>query len=140
MQFRGNWHVLYHRMFDNGTTSLPNGAGSGTSQGAEGCWSGGHGASLAVLPSRPASGPSRQSGSSAAFSKDGIKWSPISRAYNTTVPLEDGSEVTFVSRERPKLVNGANGRPAYLSNAVQPKQAAGPDSGVTHTLVVPLNV
>ena len=89
-----------------------------------------------VLPSRP----NRQSGSSAAFSKDGIKWSPISRAYNTTVPLEDGSEVTFVSRERPKLVNGANGRPAYLSNAVQPKQAAGPDSGVTHTLVVPLNV
>ena len=127
-------------MFDNGTTSLPNGAGSGTSQGAEGCWSGGHGASLTVLPRRPASGPSRQSGSSAAFSKDGIKWSPISRAYNTTVPLEDGSEVTFVSRERPKLVNGANGRPAYLSNAVQPKQAAGPDSGVTHTLVVPLNV
>ena len=92
--------------------------------------------STQALPSRP----NRQSGSSAAFSKDGIEWSPISRAYNTTVPLEDGSEVTFVSRERPKLVNGANGRPAYLSNAVQPKQAAGPDSGVTHTLVVPLNV
>jgi hypothetical protein len=35
---------------------------------------------------------------------------------------------------------GTDGRPAYLSNAVQPQQVAGPDSGVTHTLVVPLNL
>lgn len=114
---RGSWHVLYHRMFDNGTTTLPYGQGSGADKGAEGGWSGGH-----------------------AFSKDGITWSTISRAYNTTVQLEDGSSIRFISRERPKLLMGPNGRPAYLSNAVQPKQAAGADSGVTHTLVVPLNV
>jgi len=36
---------------------------------------------------------------------------------------------------------GEDGRPAYLSNAVQPVQAgAGADAGVTHTLIVPLNV
>ena len=57
------------------------------------------------------------------------------------VHLEDGSAVSFVSRERPKLVMGDDGRPAYLSNAVQPPQAgAGADAGVTHTLIVPLNV
>ena len=42
-------------------------------------------------------------------------WSTISRAYNTTVPLADGTSVRFVSRERPKLLMGADGRPAYLS-------------------------
>jgi hypothetical protein len=46
---RQHWHVLYHRMFDNGTTTLPYGQGSGADAGAEGGWSGGH-----------------------AFSKDGI--------------------------------------------------------------------
>jgi hypothetical protein len=46
---RMHWHVLYHRMFDNGTTTLPYGQGSGADKGAEGGWSGGH-----------------------AFSKDGI--------------------------------------------------------------------
>lgn len=62
-------------------------------------------------------------------------------ADNTTVQLQDGSSISYVSRERPKLVMGEDGRPAYLSNAVQPPQVgAGPDAGVTHTLVVPLNV
>jgi len=42
-------------------------------------------------------------------------WSTISRAYNTTVPLVDGTSIRFVSRERPKLLMGADGRPAYLS-------------------------
>lgn len=42
-------------------------------------------------------------------------WSKISRAYNTTVSLADGTSVRFVSRERPKLLMGADGRPAYLS-------------------------
>ena len=55
--------------------------------------------------------------------------------------LKDGGSVSFVSRERPKLVMGDDGRPAFLSNAVQPPQAgAGADAGVTHTLIVPLNV
>lgn len=107
--FRGNWHVLYHRMFDNGS-SVP-------SPHAEDIWSGGH-----------------------SFSADGLVWSPITRCYNTTVFLQDGSNISFVSRERPKLVMDASGRPTHLSNAVQPPQTAGPDAGVTHTLVVPLNV
>ena len=55
--------------------------------------------------------------------------------------LQGGGSVSFVSRERPKLVMGDDGRPAFLSNAVQPAQAgAGADAGVTHTLIVPLNV
>jgi len=122
---RGNWHVLYHRMFDNGTSC--NGYPAWNPDGkvpahpcksAEGLWSMGH-----------------------SFSKDGKVWSPISRCANTTAQLTDGTSVTFVSRERPKLVMGSDGRPAWLSNAVQPSQAnAGPDAGVTHTLVVPLNV
>lgn len=109
---RGNWHVLYHRMFDNGPGDDP-------AKGAEGSWSGGH-----------------------SFSADGITdWSPITRCYNTSVPLVNGSTVKFVSRERPKLLMGADGRPSHLSNAVQPNQTgAGPDAGITHTLIVPLNV
>lgn len=109
---RGNWHVIYHRMFDNGPGDYP-------AKGPEGSWSGGH-----------------------SFSADGISnWSPITRCYNTSVPLVDGTTVTFVSRERPKLLIDANGRPTHLSNAVQPNQTgAGPDAGVTHTLIVPLNV
>ena len=76
-----------------------------------------------------------------SYSADGITWSPISRCANTTAQLQNGSSVTFTSRERPKLVMGEDGRPAYLSNAVQPFQKdAGADAGVTHTLVVPLNV
>jgi hypothetical protein len=34
----------------------------------------------------------------AAATTAGISWSEISRAYNTTVPLEDGTSVRFVSR------------------------------------------
>jgi hypothetical protein len=75
-----------------------------------------------------------------SYSADGLHWSPISRCANTTAFLDDGSNVTFTSRERPKLVMGDDGRPAYLTNAVQPFQAAGADAGITHTLVVPLNV
>lgn len=107
---RGNWHVLYHRMFDNGTDTR--------SKDAEGLWSGGH-----------------------SFSYDGLTWSPITRCYNTTVFLEGGGSQAFVSRERPKLILGPDGRPTHLSNAVQPLQSgAGADAGVTHTLVVALNV
>eukprot|EP01052_Picozoa_sp_SAG31_P029540 SAG31_NODE_2944_length_4874_cov_30.998953_5_plen_160_part_00 len=141
---RQNWHVLYHRMFDNGTTTLPYGQGSGADKGAEGGWSGGHAFSrVRAQPSRAL--PLALASSTVPMTcyvpwKDGIKWSTISRAYNTSVPLADGSSVRFVSRERPKLLMGKDGQPAFLSNAVQPKQKAGPDSGVTHTLVVPLNV
>ena len=80
-----HWHVLYHRMFDNSTAcdgyfkwdtpACPE------SPKAECRWSGGH-----------------------SYSADGLHWSPISRAYNTTAQLQGGGSVSFVSRERPKLV------------------------------------
>lgn len=119
---RNHWHALYHRMFDNSTACEGyfkwNTPACPFRPQAECRWSGGH-----------------------SYSADGIHWSPISRAYNTTVHLQDGGAVSFVSRERPKLVMGDDGRPAFLSNAVQPPQAgAGADAGVTHTLIVPLNV
>jgi len=106
---RNNWHVLYHRMFDNGTNVK--------STDAEGLWSGAH-----------------------SYSADGVHWSPLYRCYNTTVYLEGGGSQSFASRERPKLLLNASGYPTHLSNAVQPFQTAGPDAGVTHTLIVPLRL
>jgi hypothetical protein len=121
---RGAWHVIYHRMFDNGTDC--NGYPSWNPDGK--------------TPDKPCKSPEGLWSMGHSYSKDGIVWSPISRCANTTVWLEDGSTTTFVSRERPKLVMDESGRPGWLSNAVQPPEAnAGPDAGVTHTLVVPLN-
>lgn len=69
-----------------------------------------------------------------SFSKDGMHWSPIFRAYNTTVLFEDGGSVEMLRRERPKLIFGPDGvTPTHLSNGV-----VDPD-GTTHTMVVPLN-
>lgn len=121
---RKNWHVLYHRMFDNGTDC--NGYPSFHPDGK--------------LPSNPCKSPEGLWSMGHSYSKDGIVWSPIVRAANTTAQLADGTSVTFTSRERPKLIMAADGSPGWLSNAVQPFQAgAGADAGVTHTLVVPLN-
>ena len=122
---RGNWHVIYHRMFDNGTdcNGYPDGGPSG------------------VPPANPCTKPEGRWSMGHSFSRDGLVWSSISRAANTTAQLQGGGSITFTSRERPKLVMGDDGRPAFLSNAVQPFQTgAGADAGVTHTLVVPLNV
>lgn len=122
---RSNWHVIYHRMFDNGTdcNGYPDGGPSG------------------VPPAKPCTAPEGRWSMGHSFSRDGLVWSPIFRTANTTVQLEDGESITFTSRERPKLLHGEDGRPAYLSNAVQPFQTgASADTGVTHTLVVPLNV
>jgi hypothetical protein len=170
-------------MFDNGTTTLPDGQGSGADHGPEGGWSGGHAFSADGGPTsheRPTTaattttattananvscqaslleprllGPCRRrdggvivcvvcvscvwchrvcrarvcvcvcvfvcvcvcvtfacdcvvvvvvvvvttAAAAAAATTAGISWSEISRAYNTTVPLEDGTSVRFVSR------------------------------------------
>ena len=59
-----------------------------------------------------------------AFSRDGIIWSNVSQAYNTTVEVKgNGSapgQVLFASRrERPKLLFNAAGEPTHLFNGVQ---------------------
>lgn len=97
---RGNWHVLYHKMFDPaGSSPIPSPG-----------WAGGH-----------------------SFSEDGISWSPISRAYNTSMVLSDGTSLELKRRERPKLIFDSDGvTPTHLSNG-----AVGPD-GSTYTIVVPL--
>ena len=68
-----------------------------------------------------------------SFSVDGIHWSPIYTAYNTTVLFEDGRTAEMLRRERPKLIFASDGvTPTHLSNGV-----VDPD-GTTHTMVVPL--
>ena len=42
LDHRNHWHVLYHRMFDNGTTTFPDGQGSGADHGAGRCGAGTH--------------------------------------------------------------------------------------------------
>ena len=121
---RQNWHALYHRMFDNGTdcNGFPDWRPDGTT------------------PEKPCTSPEGMWSMGHSYSDDGLTWSPITRAANTTAFLVDGTSVTFQSRERPKLILDEDGRPGWLSNAVQPFQSgAGADGGVTHTLVVPLN-
>jgi hypothetical protein len=50
-----------------------------------------------------------------AFSRDGSAWhySPL-QPYNTTVLLDDGSSFISPTRERPKLLFGADGEPSHL--------------------------
>ena len=72
------------------------------------------------------------------FSTDGTKWSPIYRAYNTTVRTQDGGEIIFQRRERPKLIFDANKVPTHLFNGAITNTTA-TDSGV-YTIVAPLNV
>lgn len=71
------------------------------STGPEGLWSGGH-----------------------SFSADGLTWSPITRCYNTTVFLEGGGSQAFVSRERPKLIIGSDGRCANELNDTRDKESS----------------
>lgn len=67
-----------------------------------------------------------------AFSQDGLNWSPITRAYNTSIIRADGSYYELLRRERPKLLFNAAGIPTHLYNGVETK-----DYG-TYTLVAPL--
>ena len=116
---RDNWHVIYHRMWDNGTDC--NGY-----NGTTGAWN-----PDGSVPVKPCKSPEGRWSMGHSFSADGLNWSPITRAANTTLFLEDGTSIDFDSRERPKLIFGEDGRPAYLSNAVQPYQKnAGADAGV----------
>ena len=66
----------------------------------------------------PGNGPCGLWSGGHLFSRDGTRWSPIYRAYNTTVALEGGGSVTFQRRERPKLIFDAAGTPTHLFNAV----------------------
>jgi hypothetical protein len=124
---RGNWHALYHRMFDPIKTdeqrkededeyylydnydghrdkNKPNPIPSPG-------WVGGH-----------------------AFSVDGVTWSNITRCYNTTVKFEDGSAIEMKRRERPKLIfDPSDGvTPTHLVNGVSEEERG------TYTLVTPL--
>mmetsp|Transcript_28805 Transcript_28805/g.35042 ORF Transcript_28805/g.35042 Transcript_28805/m.35042 type:complete len:431 (-) Transcript_28805:17-1309(-) len=70
-----------------------------------------------------------------SFSRDGLVWSEIVRAYNTTVRYEDGRSVEMKRRERPKLIFDLDGvTPTHLTNGV-----ISPDGDLVYTLVVPLN-
>jgi hypothetical protein len=68
------------------------------------------------------------------FSEDGTQWSPMARAYNTTVFTTDGAATTFGRRERPKLIFNALGQPTHLYNG------AIPASGNPYTIVAPINL
>ncbi len=111
---RGNWHVLYHRMFDPYGPLDPlwgkwktQPAGNPVPQG----WAGGH-----------------------AFSRDGFTWSKWSRCYNTSVVLTDGRVVEHNRRERPKLIFDSSGSPTHLYNGVFDTTG----SSVTFTIVAPI--
>ena len=70
----------------------------------------------------------------AAAAAEGITWSEISRAYNTTVLLSNGTTVNFARRERPKLLFDTDGvTPIMLTNGVRPFV------GHSWTLAVPLD-
>ena len=81
---RGNWHVLYHRMYDPAGPLDPNWGKEDGSWKQKGGpvpspgWAGGH-----------------------AFSRDGLAWSNWTRCYNTSVFLVDGTTMNFPRRERP---------------------------------------
>lgn len=50
-----------------------------------------------------------------AWSRDGVNWSePRVGAYNTTVKFTDGTEMTCVRRERPQMVQAADGTPIAM--------------------------
>lgn len=83
-----------------------------------------------------------------AFSTNGLDWhfSPL-QPYGTTVTLEDGTSFITPTRERPKLLMGADGEPTHLLNgAVRDIESCAPHwcsrckeiSQHTFTLVTPL--
>eukprot|EP00729_Bicosta_minor_P009536 gene9536-33631_t len=50
-----------------------------------------------------------------AWSRDGVNWSePRVGAYNTTVKFTDGTDMTCVRRERPQMVQAADGTPIAM--------------------------
>ena len=83
-----------------------------------------------------------------SFSRDGLEWfrSPT-QPYFTTANVTDGSVVQMSTRERPKLIFGANGEPTHLINGVDENPHCPPQAAIqckvhgdhTQTLVVPLD-
>eukprot|EP00658_Telonema_sp_P-2_P030410 TRINITY_DN22967_c0_g1_i5.p1 TRINITY_DN22967_c0_g1~~TRINITY_DN22967_c0_g1_i5.p1 ORF type:complete len:361 (+),score=32.61 TRINITY_DN22967_c0_g1_i5:279-1361(+) len=110
---RGNWHVLYHRMFDPYGPLDPNWGSvvKPTKTPVPLGWAGGH-----------------------AFSKDGYVWSNWTRCYNTSVVLTNGTVVEHQRRERPKLLFDADKNPTHLYNGVFDTSG----SSVTFTIVAPI--
>ena len=67
-----------------------------------------------------------------SWSRDGFRWSNVSKSYNGSVLLSDGGHLSC-NRQRPKLLFGDNGRPTHLYSGCGTK-------GGTYTVVAPLNV
>eukprot|EP01063_Lacrimia_lanifica_P028794 TRINITY_DN4273_c1_g1_i5.p1 TRINITY_DN4273_c1_g1~~TRINITY_DN4273_c1_g1_i5.p1 ORF type:complete len:430 (+),score=102.83 TRINITY_DN4273_c1_g1_i5:48-1337(+) len=112
---RGNWHMLYHRMYDPFGPLDPN-WGTYANTVPEGSaippgWSGGH-----------------------AFSRDGLTWSALSRSYNTSFVDTAGAVHAVGRRERPKLIFDSDGRATHLYNGLDYHGVG------TYTMVAPLNV
>ena len=82
----------------------------------------------------PGGGPCGAWAGGHLFSEDGAQWSPVARAYNTTVRTAGGGATVFTRRERPKLIFDARGRPTHLYNGAIPPQ------GNPYTIVSPINV
>jgi hypothetical protein len=68
-----------------------------------------------------------------AHSRDGIIWSNVSQAFNTTVAVVGEAVVFAERRERPKLLFDAEGWPSHLYTGVRMPGRAG-----TYTLVQPI--
>eukprot|EP01063_Lacrimia_lanifica_P007813 TRINITY_DN1501_c0_g1_i1.p1 TRINITY_DN1501_c0_g1~~TRINITY_DN1501_c0_g1_i1.p1 ORF type:complete len:424 (+),score=136.29 TRINITY_DN1501_c0_g1_i1:66-1337(+) len=114
---RGNWHALYHRMYDAVGELSP-------------YW--GHPESQKwVQPKSALVSPGWPGGH--AFSKDGLTWSTWNRCYDSYVTVEDGSTNLAGRIERPKLLFAADGTPTHLYNGALTKEW-------THTIGRPLNV
>jgi hypothetical protein len=68
------------------------------------------------------------------FSVDGLRWSTIARAYNTTFVTTDGASTAVQRRERPKLLFADDGvTPKFLYNGV-----ISADGSEVYTAVAPL--
>jgi hypothetical protein len=128
---RGNWHVLYHRMFDGEGKLDPNWGKS------DGSWK----------HTRPIPSPGWAGGH--AFSPDGRNWSKWERCFDTGVTMmTSGKKLWMLRRERPKLLMDTDGKPTHLfSGAIAPCNYHNGDVGCSPhgtarsgTIVVPLNV
>ena len=91
-------------------------------------------------------------GGAAASADGGATWDYITNrvAYNYTVPLEGGDVIPCVSREEPKVLLDANGRPALLitqcmlatrlpNTAPTPQFPQGEAQHLTRTVMQPIN-
>lgn len=83
-----------------------------------------------------------------SFSTDGLSWHLASvQPYFNVANVTDGSQIVMSTRERPKLIFDARGRPTHLSNGICPTPACPPAAAIqckvtdnrwTRHLIVPL--